>query len=226
MVYDVSLSLSLSLSLPIVKQVFCSWSNSNCNFSHVILCMFLCKLSMPLCVMCISVSADGHSGAGWGGAGGPGPMPVWVPPVQRGHFRRWALSLQLVRLMPTGFIQKSSSNLTLPVLIKQMLFTCWRWKINLCLSCAAISQAFCLFVCFGWLACLFVFPVCLWVGLIHVSLTHLLFFHPDVHAGGNFYSATMTDFLASDAVIYRSLGGEGSPVLRTVKYDSKWLRGG
>ncbi|XP_048848501.1 semaphorin-6D-like [Brienomyrus brachyistius] len=42
-------------------------------------------------------------------------------------------------------------------------------------------------------------------------------------AGGDFYSATMTDFLASDAVIYRSLG-EGSPVLRTVKYDSKWLR--
>nr|XP_015192170.1 PREDICTED: semaphorin-6C isoform X1 [Lepisosteus oculatus] len=42
-------------------------------------------------------------------------------------------------------------------------------------------------------------------------------------AGGNFYSATMTDFLASDAVIYRSLG-ESSPVLRTVKYDSKWLR--
>ena len=34
----------------------------------------------------------------------------------------------------------------------------------------------------------------------------------------------MTDFLASDAVIYRSLG-ESSPVLRTVKYDSKWLRG-
>uniref|UniRef100_A0AAY4EXD5 Sema domain-containing protein n=1 Tax=Denticeps clupeoides TaxID=299321 RepID=A0AAY4EXD5_9TELE len=43
-------------------------------------------------------------------------------------------------------------------------------------------------------------------------------------AGGSFYSATMADFLASDAVIYRSLGGEGSPVLRTVKYDSKWLR--
>lgn len=34
----------------------------------------------------------------------------------------------------------------------------------------------------------------------------------------------MTDFLASDAVIYRSLGDE-RPVLRTVKYDSKWLRG-
>uniref|UniRef100_A0A8D3C997 Sema domain-containing protein n=1 Tax=Scophthalmus maximus TaxID=52904 RepID=A0A8D3C997_SCOMX len=42
-------------------------------------------------------------------------------------------------------------------------------------------------------------------------------------AGGDFYSATMTDFLASDAVIYRSLGDE-RPVLRTVKYDSKWLR--
>ncbi|KAL4646750.1 semaphorin-6D-like isoform X1 [Arapaima gigas] len=42
-------------------------------------------------------------------------------------------------------------------------------------------------------------------------------------AGGSFYSATMTDFLASDAVIYRSLG-ESAPVLRTVKYDSKWLR--
>lgn len=45
-----------------------------------------------------------------------------------------------------------------------------------------------------------------------------------VLSGGDFYSATMTDFLASDAVIYRSLG-ESSPVLRTVKYDSKWLRG-
>ncbi|XP_038579962.1 semaphorin-6D-like isoform X2 [Micropterus salmoides] len=42
-------------------------------------------------------------------------------------------------------------------------------------------------------------------------------------AGGDFYSATMSDFLASDAVIYRSLG-DGRPVLRTVKYDSKWLR--
>lgn len=42
-------------------------------------------------------------------------------------------------------------------------------------------------------------------------------------AGGDFYSATTTDFLASDAVIYRSLGEE-RPVLRTVKYDSKWLR--
>ncbi|XP_061462874.1 semaphorin-6C isoform X2 [Rhineura floridana] len=42
-------------------------------------------------------------------------------------------------------------------------------------------------------------------------------------AEGNLYSATVADFQASDAVIYRSLG-EQSPVLRTVKYDSKWLR--
>ncbi|CAM4696396.1 semaphorin-6C isoform X1 [Caretta caretta] len=42
-------------------------------------------------------------------------------------------------------------------------------------------------------------------------------------ADGNLYSATVADFQASDAVIYRSLG-ERSPVLRTIKYDSKWLR--
>ncbi|XP_030044298.1 semaphorin-6C isoform X2 [Microcaecilia unicolor] len=42
-------------------------------------------------------------------------------------------------------------------------------------------------------------------------------------ADGNLYSATVADFQASDAVVYRSLG-EKSPVLRTVKYDSKWLR--
>ncbi|XP_042297059.1 semaphorin-6C isoform X2 [Sceloporus undulatus] len=42
-------------------------------------------------------------------------------------------------------------------------------------------------------------------------------------ADGNLYSATVADFQASDAVIYRSLG-ERNPVLRTVKYDSKWLR--
>uniref|UniRef100_A0A671P3C3 Semaphorin-2A n=1 Tax=Sinocyclocheilus anshuiensis TaxID=1608454 RepID=A0A671P3C3_9TELE len=45
-----------------------------------------------------------------------------------------------------------------------------------------------------------------------------------VFADGHFYSGTVTDFQASDAVIYKSLGGEGRPVLRTVKYDSKWLR--
>ncbi|XP_068616725.1 semaphorin-6A [Brachionichthys hirsutus] len=41
-------------------------------------------------------------------------------------------------------------------------------------------------------------------------------------AGGRLYSATVTDFLAIDAVIYRSLGD--SPTLRTVKHDSKWLK--
>uniref|UniRef100_A0A8C7DRK9 Semaphorin 6C n=1 Tax=Naja naja TaxID=35670 RepID=A0A8C7DRK9_NAJNA len=44
-----------------------------------------------------------------------------------------------------------------------------------------------------------------------------------IFADGNLYSATVADFQASDAVIYRSLG-ERNPVLRTVKYDSKWLR--
>ncbi|MEQ2197204.1 Semaphorin-6A [Xenoophorus captivus] len=34
--------------------------------------------------------------------------------------------------------------------------------------------------------------------------------------------STVTDFLAIDAVIYRSLGD--SPTLRTVKHDSKWLK--
>jgi len=37
------------------------------------------------------------------------------------------------------------------------------------------------------------------------------------------YSATVADFLASDAVIYRSMG-DGS-ALRTIKYDSKWIKG-
>ncbi|XP_068103250.1 semaphorin-6A isoform X5 [Hyperolius riggenbachi] len=48
--------------------------------------------------------------------------------------------------------------------------------------------------------------------------------HPNValFADGKLYSATVTDFLAIDAVIYRSLGE--SPTLRTVKYDSKWLK--
>ncbi|KAK2118210.1 Semaphorin-6A [Saguinus oedipus] len=39
---------------------------------------------------------------------------------------------------------------------------------------------------------------------------------------GKLYSATVTDFLAIDSVIYRSLGE--SPTLRTVKHDSKWLK--
>ncbi|KAJ7994808.1 hypothetical protein DPEC_G00253310 [Dallia pectoralis] len=41
-------------------------------------------------------------------------------------------------------------------------------------------------------------------------------------ADGKLYSATVADFLASDAVIYRSMG-VGS-ALRTIKYDSKWLK--
>ncbi|TRY95223.1 hypothetical protein DNTS_010033 [Danionella cerebrum] len=41
-------------------------------------------------------------------------------------------------------------------------------------------------------------------------------------AEGNLYTATVTDFLAIDAVIYRSLGD--NPALRTVKHDSKWFR--
>ncbi|XP_069839122.1 semaphorin-6D isoform X3 [Dendropsophus ebraccatus] len=41
-------------------------------------------------------------------------------------------------------------------------------------------------------------------------------------AGGKLYSATMADFQASDAVIYRSMGDGFA--LRTIKYDSKWLK--
>ncbi|XP_048108019.1 sema domain, transmembrane domain (TM), and cytoplasmic domain, (semaphorin) 6Ba isoform X1 [Alosa alosa] len=41
-------------------------------------------------------------------------------------------------------------------------------------------------------------------------------------AEGNLFTGTVTDFLAIDAVIYRSLGD--SPALRTVKHDSKWFR--
>ncbi|KFP83039.1 Semaphorin-6B, partial [Apaloderma vittatum] len=43
------------------------------------------------------------------------------------------------------------------------------------------------------------------------------------HTGGMLFTATVTDFLAIDAVIYRSLGD--SPTLRTVKHDSKWFKG-
>ena len=44
-----------------------------------------------------------------------------------------------------------------------------------------------------------------------------------VLSDGKLYSATVADFQASDAVIYRSMG-DGS-ALRTIKYDSKWLKG-
>lgn len=53
--------------------------------------------------------------------------------------------------------------------------------------------------------------------LSHTQLT------PLSHAGGMLFTATVTDFLAIDAVIYRSLGD--SPTLRTVKHDSKWFKG-
>ncbi|XP_062371582.1 semaphorin-6B [Sardina pilchardus] len=43
-----------------------------------------------------------------------------------------------------------------------------------------------------------------------------------IFAEGNLFTATVTDFLAIDAVIYRSLGD--SLALRTVKHDSKWFR--
>ncbi|KAK0141397.1 Semaphorin-6B [Merluccius polli] len=43
-----------------------------------------------------------------------------------------------------------------------------------------------------------------------------------VFADGSLFTGTVTDFLAIDAVIYRSLGD--SPALRTVKHDSKWFR--
>ncbi|XP_030073828.1 semaphorin-6B isoform X2 [Microcaecilia unicolor] len=41
-------------------------------------------------------------------------------------------------------------------------------------------------------------------------------------ADGMLFTATVTDFLAIDAVIYRSLGN--NPTLRTVKHDSKWFK--
>lgn len=47
--------------------------------------------------------------------------------------------------------------------------------------------------------------------------------HPP-HPEGMLFTATVTDFLAIDAVIYRSLGDR--PTLRTVKHDSKWFKGG
>lgn len=60
---------------------------------------------------------------------------------------------------------------------------------------------------------------------LHLHLFSLLLF-PSLRSlspDGKLYSATVTDFLAIDAVIYRSLGD--SPTLRTVKHDSKWLKG-
>lgn len=58
------------------------------------------------------------------------------------------------------------------------------------------------------------------------DLTQLLACFPPTHAHpeGMLFTATVTDFLAIDAVIYRSLGDR--PTLRTVKHDSKWFKGG
>ncbi|NWX10814.1 SEM6C protein, partial [Caloenas nicobarica] len=42
-------------------------------------------------------------------------------------------------------------------------------------------------------------------------------------ADGSLYSATVADFQASDAVIYRSLS-PGRPPLRSLKYSSRWLQ--
>lgn len=88
------------------------------------------------------------------------------------------------------------------VLINFTLFTFFSFPL-----CLSVSFAFCpsssLFV--------YIFPPYCSFSLCVRS--------PD----GKLYSATVTDFLAIDAVIYRSLGD--SPTLRTVKHDSKWLKG-
>lgn len=52
----------------------------------------------------------------------------------------------------------------------------------------------------------------------------LTYFPNHPHPEGMLFTATVTDFLAIDAVIYRSLGDR--PTLRTVKHDSKWFKGG
>lgn len=57
---------------------------------------------------------------------------------------------------------------------------------------------------------------------VSCSLSLSLSFLPSC-SDGSLFTGTVTDFLAIDAVIYRSLGD--SPALRTVKHDSKWFRG-
>ncbi|KAJ6651494.1 hypothetical protein lerEdw1_020909 [Lerista edwardsae] len=52
-------------------------------------------------------------------------------------------------------------------------------------------------------------------------------YHPEaenfaLYSGGNLYTATTSDFMGIDAVIYRSLGE--TPYLRTAKQNSKWLK--
>ena len=40
---------------------------------------------------------------------------------------------------------------------------------------------------------------------------------------GNFYTATVTDFTARDAAVYRMMGD--AKYLRTAQYNSRWLNG-
>lgn len=77
------------------------------------------------------------------------------------------------------------------------------------------------------IACL----VLIFLTLCYLHLYLPRFLNPLLHSfcaslsfsDGSLFTGTVTDFLAIDAVIYRSLGD--SPALRTVKHDSKWFRG-
>lgn len=92
-------------------------------------------------------------------------------------------------------------------------------------SCISVLINFTLFTFFS-------FPLCLSVSFAFCPSSSLFVYIFPLYCSfslcvrspdGKLYSATVTDFLAIDAVIYRSLGD--SPTLRTVKHDSKWLKG-
>ena len=69
-----------------------------------------------------------------------------------------------------------------------------------------------------------IFPTLCYLFICIFSLLSLsLSLSLSVLSDGSLFTGTVTDFLAIDAVIYRSLGD--SPALRTVKHDSKWFRG-
>jgi hypothetical protein len=82
-------------------------------------------------------------------------------------------------------------------------------RINTCSVCSLfLSLSYSLCVCMS------------------LSLARCLSLSPSISCSlseGSLFTGTVTDFLAIDAVIYRSLGD--SPALRTVKHDSKWFRG-
>lgn len=81
-----------------------------------------------------------------------------------------------------------------------------------------------LFVTKRFLFPLFFMALCVLLSLFFsIFPPHCTFYLCIPCPDGKLYSATVTDFLAIDAVIYRSLGD--SPTLRTVKHDSKWLKG-